>query len=43
MEFLSKMLNKLFYSNIIKQKKANYQYPPIISFDRVSQNFTINV
>jgi glycosyltransferase involved in cell wall biosynthesis len=43
LNFLVKSLNKLFYSGIIKQKKANYGYPQIISFDRLSQSFKINV
>ena len=40
-EFLLKISNKLLFSSILKKKKTNYEYPPIISFDRLSQKFII--
>lgn len=39
---LEKILNKFFYSGIIKKKQLRFSYPPIIYFDRVKQEFKIN-
>lgn len=40
--FLRRVINKIFYSEIIKKKQLNFSYPPMISFDRIKQEFKIN-
>lgn len=39
---LKKMLNRFFYSEIIKKKQLHFSYPPMIYFDSVKQEFKIN-
>jgi glycosyltransferase involved in cell wall biosynthesis len=39
--FIKKMINKLFYSKMLKKKRMYFNYPPMIYFDRVKQEFTI--
>lgn len=40
--FLKGIVNKLFYSQVIKKKQLHFSYPPLIYFDRVKQKFKIN-
>lgn len=39
---LKRIVNKVFYSGIIKKKKSHFGYPPMIYFDRVKQEFKID-
>lgn len=39
---LKRIINKIFYSKIIKKKQLKFSYPPMISFDRPQQEFKIN-
>jgi len=39
---LKKILNKIFYSEIIKKKQSHFSYPPMIHFDSIKQEFKIN-
>ena len=39
---LKRIMNKFFYSQIIKKKQFQFSYPPMIYFDRVKQEFKIN-
>lgn len=39
---LKRIINKFFYSEIIKKKQLHFSYPPMISFDRMKQEFKIN-
>jgi glycosyltransferase involved in cell wall biosynthesis len=39
---LRKIINKIFYSKIIKMKQLKFSYPSMISFDRIKQEFKIN-
>lgn len=39
---LKKIANKIFYSGILKEKQLKFSYPPLISFDRIKQEFIIN-
>jgi glycosyltransferase involved in cell wall biosynthesis len=41
-KFFKRILNKIFYSRIIKNKELYFSYPPMISFDRIKQEFKIN-
>jgi glycosyltransferase involved in cell wall biosynthesis len=40
---LKKIANKIIYSGILKKKQLKYSYPPMISFDRIKQEFKINL
>lgn len=40
---LRRILNKFFYSQLLKKKQQYFGYPPIIVFDRIKQQFKINV
>lgn len=39
--FIKKIINKFFYSKMIQKKKRYFNYPPMIFFDRVKQEFFI--
>ena len=39
---LRKIMNKFFYSEIIKKRQLHFNFPPMIYFDRVKQEFKIN-
>lgn len=39
---LKRILNKFFYSEIIKKKQLYFSSPPMIRFDRINQEFKIN-
>lgn len=39
---LKRITNKIFYSGIIKKKQLHFSCPPMISFDRIKQEFKIN-
>ncbi len=39
---LKKIINKIFYSKIIKMEQLKFSYPSMISFDRIKQEFKIN-
>jgi glycosyltransferase involved in cell wall biosynthesis len=39
---IKKIVNKVFFQEIIKQKKHYFGYPSTINFDRLTQNFRIN-
>lgn len=39
---LKKNLNRFFYSETIIKKELNFGYPPVISFDRLKQEFIIS-
>lgn len=39
---LKRIVKKIFYSEIIKKQQLNFSYPPMISFDRIKQEFKIN-
>jgi glycosyltransferase involved in cell wall biosynthesis len=40
--FFKIIANKIFFSRIIKNKELYFSYPPMISFDRIKQEFKIN-
>lgn len=40
--FLRKVINKIFYSEIIKKKQLYFGSSPVIIFDRINQQFRIN-
>lgn len=39
--FLKKLVTKNIYSNLFKKKQLYFSYPPIIYFDRITQEFKI--
>lgn len=39
---LKRILNKFFYSKLVKKKELYFGYPPMIYFDRIKQEFEIN-
>ncbi|MGZ9735420.1 glycosyltransferase family 2 protein [Flavobacterium sp. GNP002] len=41
--FLKRILTKVFYLDMIKKKQLDFSYPPLIYFDRVKQEFKINM
>lgn len=41
--FLKRILTKVFFTGIIKKKQSEFGYPPMIYFDRVKQEFQINM
>jgi glycosyltransferase involved in cell wall biosynthesis len=41
--FLKRILTKVFFTGIIKKKQSEFSYPPMIYFDRVKQEFQINM
>ncbi len=39
---LKRIANKILYSGILNKKQLTFSYPPMISFDRIKQEFKIN-
>jgi glycosyltransferase involved in cell wall biosynthesis len=39
---LKRIVNKIYFSKIIKKKQLHFSYPPMIYFDRIKQEYIIN-